>query len=397
MFFLIRRIPKKIIVVIATNIFFADTAFAVDITPNQNANQSSGINFQFGGYIKLDAMVSQYDDGIMAAKIGRDFFIPATIPVGGEKSDAQFDMSAKTSRFFLKTKSQLDEGEILTHIELDFIESLQGDERFANSYSPRLRHAYVKWNYDGDKSITAGQTWSNFFNVSALPELEDFVGPVGTIFAIQPQIAFQYGHLKFSAENPATTFQSQQLSTIEDNSRVPDLTVSYNGQVGNSTYYLAALTRELASNINGEIDYKRTIAITASGKFKLGARDDIRVMVNYGDGLGRYTGFGSFLDSYTTPQSEFKAITQSSGFIAIRHYWNNNWRSSFVISASNADYDADINVNPAKHYSSVHANLLYTPAPGIDVGVELIRGEKKLLNDDSGTFNRLQFGMKYSF
>ena len=70
----------------------------------------------------------------------------------------------------------------------------------SNSYSPRLRHAIVKWN-----KWTFGQTWSTFMDVSVLPEALDFVGPAeSTTFIRQSMIRYTSGNLELAVENPQT-------------------------------------------------------------------------------------------------------------------------------------------------------------------------------------------------
>lgn len=378
-------------------ILMISTSLNTQAVENITLANSTSTNLSIGGYIKLDTMLSDYSDGNMSAKIGRDFFIPATIPTGGESGDIQFDISAKTSRFFIKTKTQTEFGDVTTHIELDFIESLQGDERFSNSYSSRLRHAYAKWTYGDSQSILAGQTWSNFFNVSALPELVDFVGPAGTIFAIQPQITFESGHFKIALENPTTTLQNGTTAVTNENNRVPDLTVSYSNQFDNISYYLALLTRELAySNIQNS-EHKQVYALSSSAKILLSNSDDLRFMISYGNGLGRYMGFNSFLDAYIDQNQNLNAIKEIGGYLALRHNWNNQWRSNIALSASRASYDEALIFNPAANYQSAHINLIYTPVKALDIGLEFIYGKKELHDDTSGTLKRLQFGFKYLF
>lgn len=386
----------------AAMLLICSSASALDLVPARDAaasglSEKNKTNFTFGGYIKLDLMASHYSDGEMTAKIGRDFFIPGSIPTNGQSSVAQLDFSAKTSRLFFKTKTETDAGEISTHIEMDFIESGQGDERFSNSYSSRLRHAFVKWNFDQGKSIVAGQTWSNFFNVGALPELVDFVGPVGTLFAIQPQLAFQTGRWVFSAENPTTTFHSGDQLINNENNRLPDFTARFNGQISQGSYSLSLLARELAAVDQSNKTYTHALALSASAKLKVNESNDVRFMINYGDGLGRYMGFNSFRDAYLDEDDNVEAITQVGGYVAVRHNWNSYWRSTIAVSASHAENPDLVSFNPAQSYESAHLNLLYSPVHNMDTGVEFIYGEKTMENDQSGKLYRIQFGMKYTF
>ena len=105
--------------------------------------------FTYGGYVKLDAMYSDYSDGNPAdGSIGRDFYVPSTTPVNGDSDDGVFDMHAKQTRFYLGTKGNYDGHELGGRIEMDFLLSPGGNERVSNSYNPRLRHAFItydKW------------------------------------------------------------------------------------------------------------------------------------------------------------------------------------------------------------------------------------------------------------
>src|SRR5690606_22411203 len=143
------------------------------------AVQAANTEFTYGGFIKFDAMYSQYGDGAgPTLAVGRDFYVPATILVAGEKGSST-DFNARSSRINFKTVTTLDNGEKVTgFVELDFLTTTEGDERASNSFAPRLRHAYFSYN-----NVLVGQTWTTFMNVGALPEMVDFFGvSEGTVF-----------------------------------------------------------------------------------------------------------------------------------------------------------------------------------------------------------------------
>ncbi len=50
-----------------------------------------------------------------------------------------------------------------------------------------------------------------------------------------------------------------------------------------------------------------------------------------------------------------------------------------------------------KGAQSAHLNLIYTPLPKLDLGAELIWGQRELENGDRGDLNRLQTHVKYNF
>ena len=89
-----------------------------DTVVSKKADAStSGTTFSYGGFVKFDAMHSDNSGGERAlAGIGDDILVPSTIPVGGEDGSTRFDTSVKTSRFWLKTKTPTDMGDVRTHI-----------------------------------------------------------------------------------------------------------------------------------------------------------------------------------------------------------------------------------------------------------------------------------------
>ena len=181
---------------------------------------AKGTKFTYGGFVQLDAIHSEYSEG-KPNNLIEDFYVPSLVPVepasGNADSYNSTNFSAKTSRFFFTTATKTDAGLISSRVELDFILSGQGDERISNSWSPRVRHAFVNWEYEEGSSLLAGQSWSTFFNVGALPDVYDFVGPAGTIFVRQPQIRWTMGGLQLALENPATRLNDASGSTIYDN------------------------------------------------------------------------------------------------------------------------------------------------------------------------------------
>jgi DcaP outer membrane protein len=378
---------------------------------------AKGTKFTYGGFIQLDALSSAYSEG-KPNNLIEDFYVPSLVPVqpasGGSDSYTSTNFSAKTSRFFFTTATNTDAGLISTRIELDFMLSGSGDERISNSWNSRLRHAFVKWDYAKDSSILAGQSWSTFFNVSALPDTLDFVGPAGTIFVRQPQIRWTMGGLQLAVENPATRLNDASGSTYYDNGQqIPDVIARYNGKMGELSWSAAALGRQLryeersgSGAEEGDSDDKFGYGLSFSGKWMLG-KDDLRFMVNYGDALGRYMGLNSFNDGYIDSSGgdfgspSIETVDTWGAFLAYQHYWTPKWRSTFSVSASAADNPSTSNYagadGLAKEYQSMHANLNWLPAPKLSLGGEVILASKELEDGRDGDMSRVQFAVKYAF
>jgi hypothetical protein len=363
-----------------------------------NAATIGNTDVSYGGYVKLDAMWSDYSAGVPAGgSIGRDFYVPSTTPVGADSdSDAVFDMHARQSRFSLGTATKLDDGKtIKTKIEIDFLASAPGgNERVTNSYAPRIRQAFVT--YDG---WLFGQAWSNFQNVGALPETLDFVGPAeGTVFARQAQIRYTTGNWSFSVENPESTVTVGGARVATDDASMPDFTARYAHKADWGELVVTGLARQLTYKQNGIDADTSSFGISASGKVNFG-ENNLKFMLTQGSGLGRYVGLnvahGAVLDG-----DDLDAIDSTSGFIAYQQNWSSQWRSTFLYSFFSADNNTDLlamSIDPTKTSQSFSANLLYSPVKKLTFGVEFKHAERELESGTDGDMDRLQFSAKYVF
>lgn len=374
------------------------TAVLCALSATAQAATIGGTDVTYGGYIKLDAMWSDYSAGAPAGtNVGRDFYVPSTLTVGADNnSDAVFDMHARQSRFNFGTSTLLDNGKtISSKIEIDFLASAAGgNERVSNSYAPRIRHAFIA--YDG---WLFGQTWSNFQNVGALPETLDFVGPAeGTVFVRQAQVKYTTGAWSFSLENPESTITTSNGMAVTDDASLPDFTARYTHTADWGNLVVAALARQLTYKVGGLDADETSIGISASGMFKVG-QDNVKFMLTQGKGLGRYVGLnvahGAVLNG-----DELDAIDSTSGFIAYQHNWNNQWRSTFLYSFFSADNNTDlltITGDPTESSQSYSANILYSPVKRLTFGAELKHAERETESGVDGDLDRLQFSVKYAF
>ena len=363
-----------------------------------NAATIGNTDVSYGGYVKLDAMWSDYSASVPAGgSIGRDFYVPSTTPVGEDNdSDAVFDMHARQSRFSLGTATKLDNGKTInTKIEVDFLASAPGgNERVTNSYAPRIRQAFVT--YDG---WLFGQAWSNFQNVGALPETLDFVGPAeGTVFARQSQVRYTTGNWSFSIENSESTVTVDGARVATDDASMPDFTARYAHKADWGELVFTGLARQLTYKQNGIDADTSSFGISASGKVNFG-QNNLKFMLTQGSGLGRYVGLnvahGAVLDG-----DDLDAIDSTSGFIAYQQHWNSQWRSTFLYSFFSADNNTDllaVTGDPTEMSQSYSANLLYSPVKKLTFGVEFKHAERELESGADGDMERLQFSAKYVF
>ena len=364
--------------------------------------QANGFNIgdtdvTFGGYVKLDAMYTDSSDGQIATGIGRDFYIPSSTPVGGNDEGGTFDFHARQSRFFFKTSTKLENGKTIGgHIELDFMATNGGDERITNSYSPRLRQAFIT--YDG---WLFGQTWTTFMDLNGLPDTLDFIGNTDAmVFGRQAQIRYTSGNFQVAIENPETTvtpFGGAPRLTTDDNA-VPDLVFKYGQKTDWGNWSVSALARQLAYETATIDSTTSAFGISATAKILLSNNNDIRLTATTGSGVGRYIGLNTANDAVLDANNELEAIDSTAFAIAYKHNWNSQWRSSLVYSMLSVDNDVALTgAAVTKTTSSWTTNLIYQAAKKLMFGVEYKFANREVESGLEGDMNRLQFSAKYDF
>jgi hypothetical protein len=353
--------------------------------------------YQFGGFVKTDVIYTSMGDGSYSGA-GRDFYIPATVQVGGA-AESYLDFHGKESRINFKSTHNLDNGVKLgTFIEFDMQLAPGGDERISNSYNPRMRHAFATYN-----KWLFGQTWMTFFNVGALPENLDFVGPAeSTIFGRQAMIRYTSGPWQFALENPETTITPYNGGgrIVADDNNMPDVVLRYNHKGDWGSFTAAGLFRQLAyDNPAAGIDDKtERYGISLSGKFAVGDRDDFRWMASTGNGLGRYMGLNTANGSVLDADNRLETIDSTGLVASYRHLWDDKWRSNLTFGYLSVDNDTALTgMGVTKKATSIHFNLIYSPVPKLSFGGEIMYAEREIESGVDGDMTRLQFSAKYAF
>lgn len=350
----------------------------------------------FGGLIDLDMHLTDFNSGtIDSNSIARDFHIPGLTPVGGRNPDPVVDFTAQASRLYFDAERALAGRTVRGRIEIDFLGSLQGDERVTSSFAPRLRLAY--FDYAGWRF---GQDWTTFQNTSAIPESASFlVLSDGMVFVRQPLIRFTYRGLQIALENPDTTIANQTGARIDaDANSVPDAVIRYNwtGKFGNVS--LAALSRQLKGDTPGVADDAAFgWGLSASGLIKVGRRDDLRFNVFAGEGLGRYVGLNAVTAALISPSGALRPVPVAGGLIAWRHPFNSATRLNIGWAGLFADNPSFAAATLTKQVMSAYAAVLIDVAPRVTIGGEFLYGERELENGVNGDIRRITLSAKYAF
>lgn len=373
---------------------------------------------KIGGYVKGDLI---YD---VNADVG-DSFAFSAIPAEGTVADErenQFRAHARQTRINLQSWTPTDMGEIHTYIEGDFF-GTGGNEVLSNSTSFRIRHAY------GDFGpVRVGQNWSNFMFLDSYPDTVDFFGPVGIPFIRQGQLRVTYreienleiaGSLENSELSGNATDNAGNLLTLGGGRRGDDLNfgidtlpdfvgrVSYRGDLLSLSASGVARLLDVddgddpAAAIPAD-DEELGWGVLAAGVLNVGkfvtflGDDSVQANFTYGDGVGRYIINGFNEDAHLDANGNFDTIKSWGVAAAYTHYWSDSLRSNFVYG----HYEVDDTFAPdaTESLDSIHANLMWTPFPQVQFGLEWIYGVRDFQDSDlDNSAQRVQFAGQFFF
>jgi hypothetical protein len=360
---------------------------------------------RIGGYVKMN-IVNSFDP-----LVTRDRFIVGTIPPvdeiveGAEKGAV---LTVQQSRVNLDLRDKTSKGMLRAFVEGDFAGS---GETF------RLRHAYGQFG-----SMLAGKTWSTFMDLGASPEEIDFEGINGRINVRQSQLRFfpQIGknlNLRIAAEDPAP-----DISGGEGANTLWDLIISLdwsNTDILQGSFFegwsarTALIGRQIKARQfdSSEVEKEGGWGITASGEIpftRFGENDHLLWQLTAGEGIGRYIndlGTVGGSDAIFSPDGELLALPVFAGYLSYQHGWNERWRSNATLSwvsvdtygfQSSPEYVETFGA-PYERTLRASLNVLFNPVRRLELGAELLWGERKNANDTRGDATQLQVSARYLY
>ncbi|MGR9108253.1 MAG: DcaP family trimeric outer membrane transporter [Gammaproteobacteria bacterium] len=356
-----------------------------------------------GGYAKLDVLYNSISAG--ADQTADQFLLPPAIPVGPSRSGqhGEVTFTARESRLWLRSFTPTSLGDLNTYLEMDFYAQDQIDERVGNSHSPRLRHAYGTLGH-----FLGGQTWTTFMNVAALPELNDFGGPVGLIVIRQPLVRWTQPvsiaelplDVQVALESPESTLTLPNgFRLTPDDDRSPDIVARLDYIPDWGSLSIAGLARQIRISNSEQRAAAEAWggAFSLAGKIRTAGLDNFRFMLSYGSGLGRYVSYNLFNDAALSPSGHLNLVKVFGGFAAYQHWWNPKWRSTVAYGFARADYPGFAAQSVSRQAQSVHVNLLWSPLMQTTFGLEYIYAVRELLNGQQGDLQRVQFSTRFNF
>ncbi len=375
------------------------TEYDIDSFPGSIPIPGSSAAIRIGGFVKMNAIESF--DPIRST----DRFVVGTIPVPQEDAPSGVVLSVSQTRLNFDLRDTTKQGAFRAFIEGDFADASSGTG-FSDGNNFRLRHAYGQYKY-----LLLGKTWSTFMDFDAIPEELDFEGINGQINLRQAQIRYfpSFGanenwNLLISAEDP-----DPRIGGGDGISQIPDLVFSIRREWFKrwhvkTAVLLRQLDAECTSCISDSSDKATGWGLTASGKAQVrwwDKRDNIILQVNYGEGYGHYINdlrkIGQPDAIFNPTTGELEVLPVFAYYIAFQKWWSNSMRSNFnygYVDIKNLSFQPTDAYDKTRRLSG---SFIWSPTARVDLGTELLYGERQNKNKDKANATQLQLSGTYRY
>ena len=347
---------------------------------------------KLGGYFKLDAL---YDlDGA-----GDKYqFLIAQIPVDGSpeaERSGYFNMFVRETRVNLDVRTSGPDGPPgQLFLEVDFFD--------LNSFSPRLRHAYIVYG-----NLLVGQTWTTVAEMSSLPFTIDF-GAGDALFGTRtPQVRWQQD--VNSSWSWAVGLEQLQTSGIYNpenlggsaSPQLPVLAGRLTHHRSNGVRTLAALVQQLRWDGEG-VGPDATAtgwALVFAGRQNFGRSDFLTWNLAYGNGTADtiMALTGSDANANLTPDGRLVTRQGYSAALGLGHTWSDTLSSNLAYAWTDLEDIGERAPDAIQSGSVGHLNLIWAPHEKLSTGIELMWGMRENADDDDGDAARVQTMVKYTF
>ncbi|MCL7979663.1 MAG: DcaP family trimeric outer membrane transporter [marine benthic group bacterium] len=323
-----------------------------------------------------------------------DVFDTYQIPVGDVATEqARFFLQATQSRIGFELSSVTSGGVVFGRIEADF--RGQGD-------AFRLRHAYGEfWR------VLAGQTWSNFSDVEAIPVTVDFEGPPSSNNVRTPQIRYT------QTASDSTSWSVALEAPKADVTDPEEVDAEFQG-FGDVTararlvsdwghLQISGVFRSLAANdTTGNTDFLPGLGIMLSGSSQVAENDKFRFQAIGGIAISRFVGSlgGKGLDLLFNPDTgKFEQVTSYGGFVTWTHknLFDRPVETNLtggILGVANKSFQPDDSYRSSQYMS---ANIFWRFTEGGRAGVEWSWGLRQNKDGQSGQATRLSFAAYFDF
>ena len=361
------------------------------------ANSRNSFSFAIGGYVNLRTEYS-FDDVVNNIDM-----VPYNIPIPTSfDSKQQIRMDATTSRLFLRGIANTSHlGKVEVFFDVDFRGGLAG------SYVPRLRSGYVSF-----KGLTIGRDVTTFCDLNAAPTTVDFQGPNAYNFNFATQIRYEISFLNDIMKAGAALEMPNVSGTYGENfapvpQRVPDIPLYLQASWGKdrqSHVRASAVLRNsfLYNKVGNYTDNLFGWGIQASGKISVVRMLDIFFNGVYGEGITPYIQdlTGSGLDFTPNPadptriqQMPMYGWQVAAQLNILPNLFVSGGYSAVTVEKKNGYY-AEQEYRRGQY---VFGNVFYHLTRRFTLAAEYLWANRKNMNSDENSANRINVMMQYNF
>ena len=349
------------------------------------------------GYARLN-MAYSFDQDAGSANEG--YF--GDIERSEDKVGDQFQASATQSRIGFRTSTPVEGSTLYTVIEGDFWSYNDDNSRF------RLRHAYGSWN-----GILAGQTWSNYNTfVAATPTL-DFLGTAGSngYGSRLAQLRYTMGGFSIAAEDPKAQLAENIDGSVPEDDLLPDnddavssmpaLSLRYEDSMGDFSYSIAGIARQLKYDTGSEKDTEMGYGAFAAGAYHAGPVT-LRAIVNASEGANSYLylsgDYFNGADAYVDTNGKLQTLSGDGGALGLSYQIS----PQYSLNASHGYTDVElgdptVGGNAGRKNKNTFLNLMWTPNERLMYGIEYGYFETELADGREEDASRMMVAAQYSF
>ena len=351
--------------------------------------------FKIGGSARTNAIVDDSNNG------NPNEFIPSSFPVPGQPNaggPSRSQVEAKGTRINFEVRRPMGEDNNLRiYYENDFF----GDSS-SSTMTYRVRHLYAQaWN------VLVGQTFSNFEDIDAFPDVVNYHGPSGLINARQPQLRYTQPfldtklQLAVSIEQPDSQIKTSNPVYGKNASpvnRIPDLTAHVrfvDKRFGH--LQLAGIYRYLAFDNDDTGQGVPGWGVSLSGDIHLFTHDTLTAQATYGHGIARYIQDpqGQNEDAALDDRGDLRALSVWGIGLGYTHEWTDKWRSTVSYGHANVNTEKSNGQFAFDHSNYASVNLVYLWSPTFRLGLEYLYGTNEVRNGASHDGQRVNFVLKY--
>lgn len=285
------------------------------------------------------------------------------------------------------------------NIEADFFDSSNmgtGDGKF------RIRHAFFTY-----KDWTFGQTWSLMSNMETRTESVDYTQFMGTSYTRTPQVRYDWKIDQNHDLKVALEYTGSRVSAF------PSLTGRYTFKQGPLIALAQGFVNEKSVDVAKDTVKKVSWGAGTGLKYQFDPQQSVQANYQYivGDqkfmpyttqsGLANATALNAAGDFSLDQNKTDLLMNKLHSFnIGYSYKFNDQWRSNLSVSLFEYDDNtkyAKLNQDANKRLTDYAANIFYSPAEQIDIGLEYHQGKREVFDGRTADVSRLNFVSMYKF